>query len=363
MAGLRVCDLTARVRAGGCCVRVGDGVSGWRTASALMAAFRDNAGFVTAGLLPQQLLGGLALAGFALACGLTLCDNLASDRVDDIVTPPKVTIVTAQPAAPVTVAARRAALASLPGRIAARHRVPDGTLLDRATPRDDARDVLVRPAGDSSPSHACRSRTSSGRPRPRRSLRSVPLPTPRPTDLGRHDRQHPDQASREKIATAAVSVDPFEKLFGKRESGPELAYAPADGGVTSSGASKPAGRLPLNDGYSAIYDITGAHRAPARRHQARGALRARPEDGRSAPRERAHARRDAAARLRSRAARGAVPWRRGAAPTPRRRRGGDPRPHRPADAYLSARPERRFRTAAFRSRTTTRSCAPTKTAR
>ena len=43
---------------------------------------------------PQKLLGGLALACIVLACGAILYTNLAGDRVDDIVTPPKVTIVT-----------------------------------------------------------------------------------------------------------------------------------------------------------------------------------------------------------------------------------------------------------------------------
>ena len=202
---------------------------------------------------PQKLLGGLALAGFALACGLTLYNNLAGDRVDDIVTPPKVTIVTAQPAAPVAVTAQRAAPAK-PGRTdyLTAPRL-DAALLDRSAAMPPVTFSSDRPV-----KLALRAFRLDAPPAPARVVANVPLPTPRPADLAPLTTGSiPIQASREKIATASVSVGPFEKLFGKRENGPELAYAPADGGVTSSGASKPSGRLALNDGYSAIYDITG----------------------------------------------------------------------------------------------------------
>jgi hypothetical protein len=199
---------------------------------------------------PQKLLGGLALACFTLACGLTLYNNLAGDRVDDIVTPPKVTIVTAQPAAP-TVAAQRATAtkAAKPDYLIAPR--ADAALLERGAAMPPATFSAERPVKLAL--HAFRPDVA-----PARAAASVPLPTPRPADLAPLTTGSiPIQASREKTATASVSLGPFEKLFGKRENGPELAYAPADGGVTSSGASKPAGKLALNDGYSAIYDITG----------------------------------------------------------------------------------------------------------
>jgi len=203
---------------------------------------------------PQKLLGGLTLACFALACGSVLYTNLAGDRVDDIVTPPKVTIVTAQPAAPVTAVAGKAAL-SRPARpdffIAPNF---DKTLLDGSAAMPPVTFSAGRPVKLAL--HAFRLDVTPASA-PARVVHSVPLPTPRPAELAPLTTASiPPTASREKITTASVSVGPFERLFGKRENGPELAYAPADGGVTGSGASKRAGKLSLNDGYSAIYDIT-----------------------------------------------------------------------------------------------------------
>jgi hypothetical protein len=200
---------------------------------------------------PQKLLGGLALACFTLGCGATLYTNLAGERVDDIVTPPKVTIITAQPAPPVTVAARKAALArpARPDFFSAPSF--DTSLLDAAA---------ATPPVSFSPSRPMKLALHTFRldvpPPPARVVASVPLPTPRPADLAPPTTASIPPPARDKVATAAVSIGAFERLFGKRESGPELAYAPADGGVTSSGASKPAGRLALNDGHSAIYDIS-----------------------------------------------------------------------------------------------------------
>ena len=57
------------------------------------------------------------------------------------------------------------------------------------------------------------------------------------------------------LRDAPSADDPFEKLFGKARAGAALAYAPADGGVFSDGASKSSGKLPPNDGLTAIYDI------------------------------------------------------------------------------------------------------------
>ena len=183
---------------------------------------------------------------------------------------------------------------------------------------------------------------------------SVPLPTPRPAGLG--------TAPQAKSIAAAVP-DPFEKLFGKRETGPELAYAPADGGVTSSGVAKPSGKLPLNDGYSAIYDITGriVHLPDGTKLEAHSGLGPKMDDPRHvnvrmhgatpphvydlAPREALFHGVEA---LRLHPVGGAE---------------AHPRPHRPARRTPICSARAATRTAAFRSRTTTPSCAPTKTAR
>ena len=85
----------------------------------------------------------------------------------------------------------------------------------------------------------------------------------------------------------------------------------------------------------------------------RGAFRPRPVHGRHHSGRRARERPDAARSLRSRAARGAVPRRGGDPSDPRRRRGGDLWPRRPARPSVHDGRQRRFRTAASRSRTTT----------
>ena len=108
------------------------------------------------------------------------------------------------------------------------------------------------------------------------------------------------------------------------------------------------------------------HRARAlyaRRRQDRGAFGPRRVHGRSQSRQRASARRDAARSLRPAAARIAVPRRSGDPAGSGRRRRGDLRPRRPARPSLHDGRQRRFRTAACRSRTTTPSSRRSRTAR
>ena len=94
---------------------------------------------------------------------------------------------------------------------------------------------------------------SAQRPEAHRRVRivqSVPLPTPRPAGLG--STFAPGGGAAEQPFD-----DPFEKLFGKRETnGPALAYAAPDGGIFNNGKSLSPGILPPNDGLTAIYDIT-----------------------------------------------------------------------------------------------------------
>jgi hypothetical protein len=199
---------------------------------------------------PQKLLGSLALACFALACGLTLYNNLAGDRVDDIVTPPKVTIVTARAAAPVTVAAQRAAPAkpARPDYLTAPRF--DGALLDRSAAMPPVTFSSDRPV--KLPLHAFR---LDAPPAPARIVASVPLPTPRPADLAPLTTASiPTRAPRETIATGAVSQGPFDQLFGRRDTDLTMAYAPTDGGISNK--SQPMGRGPTNDNFTAVYDIT-----------------------------------------------------------------------------------------------------------
>ena len=199
--------------------------------------------------VPQTLLGAIALAVIAASSGWTLYANLAGTDHNAIVAGPTVTIATARPtppaaaAAPATPVAPAAAL-TLPMRQTEPVRLValrvDVTLFHRshsfgAPPTMFAPDMPVRSA-----------QQPAAQPPAVRVVQSVPLPTPRPVGLGQ--RSNP---------LAAVTNDPFEKLFGKREtSGPALAYAAPDGGVFNSGKSLAPAIVPQNDGLTAIYDIT-----------------------------------------------------------------------------------------------------------
>jgi len=206
----------------------------------------------------QKLIGSLTLAFFALACGSILYTNLAGDRVDDIVTPPKVTIVTAQPAAPPHAVAHKAARAkpAKPDYFIAPS-VDEVTLFDNGAAMPPARFSRERPMRLAL--HAFRlDRAPAVAPAPTRVVASVPLPAPRPAELAQLTTASipPPRPLRERVATASVSVGPFDQLFGRRDTDLTMAYAPTDGGVFNNGQSKSPGRGPTNDNYTAVYDIT-----------------------------------------------------------------------------------------------------------
>jgi hypothetical protein len=212
---------------------------------------------------PQKLLGALALICIALACGSTLYTNLAGDRADDIVTPPKVTIVTAEPASAASIVAARH---PIPAR-ATKPTRPDylvAPTLDAALLDDNAAMPLATFARERPVKlalHAFRlDRTPT--PAPTQMVQSVPLPTPRPAELAQLTTASipspniPTRAPHEKITMASVSQGPFDQLLGKRDTDMTLAYAPTDGGVFNNGQSRSPGRGPINDSATAVYDIS-----------------------------------------------------------------------------------------------------------
>jgi len=96
------------------------------------------------------------------------------------------------------------------------------------------------------------------RPPVQRPAQSARLPAPDATPGSPQDR-NPSLAAlarRSKIASVTIADDPFKKLFGNPDTGPALAYAAPDGGVFNDGRSLAPGKLPPNDGLTAIYDIT-----------------------------------------------------------------------------------------------------------
>ena len=184
----------------------------------------------------QQCLGGIAFAGVLLACGWILYANLFEIRPVDVVAAPTVTVLAAQQA----VVDARAATPKKRGLLTAP--VFDIALID------STRSLGLPPVSFSHSApmkQALQPATQTVR-----MVQSIPLPTPRPAGLG-----SPSLALAEKRPPA--HDDPFQKLFGKRpEAGVALAYAPTDPGVLDDGRSKTSGKLPPNDGQTAIYDIS-----------------------------------------------------------------------------------------------------------
>jgi hypothetical protein len=181
----------------------------------------------------QRFLGGTAFAAVILACGWTLYVNLFEVHPVDIAPAPTITVLAAKPAvadAPSTPPKKRGLLIAPVFDIALidpmRSFGLPPTSFSRGAPMKQAMQAATQAV------HV---------------VQSAPLPTPRPAGLG----------SASLALAKAVPDDPFQKLFGKRpEAGIALAYAPADGGVSSDGRSVSSGKLPGNDGVTAIYDIS-----------------------------------------------------------------------------------------------------------
>jgi hypothetical protein len=189
---------------------------------------------------PQKVFCGVALAVIAFASGWTLYANLAGTGHNVIVTGPTVTVATARPVAPAVAAAPR--MPAEPDLLTAP--VVDVAMFDKAP-------SMGVPPGTFSLGISPRRQAEAQVPSqslPVRVVQSVPLPKPRPAGLG----LSPLQA----MAQPAKPDDPFKKLFGKSETSPVLAYAAPDGGIFNNGQSLPSGKLPSNDGLTAIYDIT-----------------------------------------------------------------------------------------------------------
>ena len=190
--------------------------------------------------VPQKLFGAIALALIALACAWTLYANLFGTHSEDALPAPAITIVTAQPAAP---AAADVAATAPKKRTFLTAPTFDVSLLD-------ARRPLGFPPGAFAQSRPLKAALQA--PPPVRVVQSAPLPAPRPAEANSSL-----QAMAQRGKAAPTSDNPFDKFFGKaRENGPALAYASADGGVFNDGQSKSAGRVPGNDGETAIYDIS-----------------------------------------------------------------------------------------------------------
>ena len=197
--------------------------------------------------VPQKLFGAIALTLIALACAWTLYRNLFGTHVEDALPAPAIMIVTAQPATPIMGvtqitkdAPKKRSLLTAP--------VFDISFIDPARSFGLPPVSFSQTAPLKSALQAPQVRVAQG----------IPLPTPRPAEI-RNPSLHA-MAQRGKVAEPAAPPPPdnlFDRFFGKsRENGPALAYASADGGVFNDGQSKTSGRLPGNDGQTAVYDIS-----------------------------------------------------------------------------------------------------------
>jgi hypothetical protein len=212
--------------------------------------------------LPQNLFGGVALAGIALACGWILYVNLAASRGEGDFAPTRVEVLTARPkvsqvaveAAPPPTSVVDVALlySTQPVGFAPKtfaQSVPLKSTLQFAAPTTLRAEIpLPQNAAPLSPPEA-------------RLVQTAMLPKPRPPELG--SARTPSlalqaMAQRDKaLASAATDTSIFEKFFGKRpDAAPALAYAATDGGVFNNGQSITSGRSLVSDGQTAIYDIS-----------------------------------------------------------------------------------------------------------
>jgi hypothetical protein len=200
--------------------------------------------------LPQKLFGAIALSLIALACAWTLYANLFGMHQEDALPAPAITIVTAQPAAPAL------AVTAVPKNAPKKQSLLVAPVFDISF-IDSTRSFGLPPVAFAQTAPLKTALQAPQAP-PVRVVQSIPLPTPRPAEI-RNPSLHA-MAQRGKVAEPAPPAEPdslFSRFFGKsHENAPALAYASADGGVFNDGQSKSPGRLPGNDGQTAVYDIS-----------------------------------------------------------------------------------------------------------
>jgi hypothetical protein len=231
---------------------------------------------------PQKLIGGFALACIATACASILYNNLAADRADAVLTEPAVTVVTARPAestAPVEPA--RPVARAKPGYLTAP--TFSVALLDAAPSGLAASgfSLTPRPAPRIHTFQLATAAPARQAPALSQVALSIPIPTPRPAEIALPQVHNPslDAMAQKKLATAADN--PFDTIFGRRDTDQKLAYAPADG-VFSDGQSKSPGRLPTTDNLTAVYDISArtVYMPDGTRFEAHSGLRDKLDDPR-----------------------------------------------------------------------------------
>lgn len=240
---------------------------------------------------PQAAIGGAGLAVIVLACAWTVYTNVLGPSVKSMVVElPPVTFIPGAAAALKTSVAELdvssvASIPSLPApspvsaepvlsfgeRFAARADdwpatkppLAKGDRLTVAALASLAPDGPAAPGGLSAPDS--RETTGSLPPPDMRAATAnvpaiIPLPVPRPASprsMMNDGASRGEIAQANKAAALAAIAQPkltiFEKLFGRQEKGPTLAFASPDGGIASDGSSLTPGRF---DKQTAVYDIS-----------------------------------------------------------------------------------------------------------
>jgi hypothetical protein len=234
------------------------------------------------------VLGTAGLAAVVLACAWTLYANVLGPAVDAMAPDlPQVTFIPGAAAALATSVAELDVTSSL-GTPA-----PTQTFAERFLARSDdapaSASVLAkadrlpvaqpqtytvaalapealpapetRPQSEATPAPAPETRDAQlPLPKIQQASLAIPLPMPRPAALRAMPNEGPSRteaAAANRAAALAAIAQPkltiFEKLFGRQEKGPTLAFASPDGGITSDGSSLTPGRY---DRQTAVYDIT-----------------------------------------------------------------------------------------------------------
>jgi hypothetical protein len=232
--------------------------------------------------IPQNILGGAALACIALACGWTLYANVSAGSLELITAslPPAASVHSPVPADRIAAAyealrelpEQRAAQATNEARLTVKARAEDPAARARTAllygprflgPQPGTFRPLMEPAQDAPREVAALPAQAEPLPLPPalQVAALVPMPAPRPAELRQLQATNP---SRREVAqaNAVATLEPkkpsiFERLFGRpAPAGLQLAFAAPVGGVTSDGQSLTLGHLPQYDQSTAVYDIS-----------------------------------------------------------------------------------------------------------
>jgi Protein of unknown function (DUF2778) len=218
----------------------------------------------------QNAFGGAALACIALACAWTLFSKAIGPGADPVMASANLApaLSSQQPSfaerfEPVAsgtsvVAKTKRAYVALLDPTYSLHAAPE-TFSSEPRPKFERRLVALAPAADDPETQPLPLPVAVAPPAVQLT-QTVPLPAPRPSTLRMVAAREVEKA-KQAIMSVATNEKPsiFERLFGKPNSGPALAFASADiGDIALPGLSKAANPMGsgMYDRSTAVYDIS-----------------------------------------------------------------------------------------------------------